>query len=185
MVENYLNNVHNQFKYYKRLGDRTFAQLKDEDLFWVSDEDANSIAILVNHLSGNMISRWTDFLTTDGEKSFRHRDAEFQETIKSREQLLSRWEKGWDCLFKAIESINESNFESSIYIRNQKHTITEAVNRQMMHYAYHIGQIVFIGRMLKGGNWESLSIPKGKSKEYNSDKFGKGKHGGYYGDDRQ
>lgn len=171
MTQNYLDSIHKQFSYYKMLGDKTFSQLNEEDLFWQYDPEINSIAIIVKHLWGNMHSRWKDFLSSDGEKEWRHRDAEFEADIKSREELLEKWEAGWDCLFTALESINEENFSTTIYIRNMGHTITEAINRQLAHYAYHIGQIVFIGRMIKGSDWESLSIPKGKSTEYNAQKL--------------
>ena len=171
MVHNYLDSIHKQFTYYKMLGDKTFDQLSEQDLFWQQNPESNSIAIIVKHLWGNMRSRWTDFLTTDGEKEWRQRDAEFEADIRSKEELLEKWEEGWNCLFTALASVNEDNFDTVIYIRNMGHTITEAINRQLAHYAYHIGQIVFIGRMIKGDAWKSLSIPKGKSKAYNARKF--------------
>ena len=153
------------------LGDKTIDQLSEADLFWQHNSESNSIAIIVKHLWGNMRSRWTDFLTTDGEKEWRQRDAEFEADIKNKKELLEKWEEGWSCLFTALPSINEDNFNKVIYIRNMGHTITEAINRQLAHYAYHIGQIVFIGRMIKGEEWKSLSIPKGESKAYNAKKF--------------
>ncbi len=122
-----------------------------------------------------MMSRWTDFLTTDGEKDWRNRDAEFEPDIRSKEELLAKWNEGWNCLFEAINSINREDFGTIIYIRNMGHTIVEAINRQLAHYSYHIGQIVFIGRMIKGEEWKSLSIPKGKSMKYNKEKFSKPK----------
>ena len=149
MEENYLKSVIKQFEYYKVLGDKTFAQLEEKDLFWQFNSESNSIAITVNHLWGNMLSRWTDFLTTDGEKEFRNRDLEFESIIKTKSELLEKWEEGWKCLFDALSILDKDNFNTKIYIRAQSHTITEAVNRQMMHYAYHVGQIVYIGRMLK------------------------------------
>ncbi len=118
-----------------------------------------------------MMSRWTDFLTTDGEKDFRKRDEEFESDLKTRAEIIAKWEEGWACLFEALDSINEENFDTTIYIRNQGHSIPEAINRQMMHYAYHVGQMVYLGRMLRGDNWQSLSIPKGDSKVYNAEKF--------------
>lgn len=183
MPDNYLQSAQKQFQYYKLLGDKTISQLSDEDLFWQYNADSNSIAIIVKHLWGNMLSRWTDFLTTDGEKEWRKRDAEFEADFNNREELLAKWEEGWKCLFTALESINETNFEQLIYIRNQGHTITEALNRQMMHYAYHVGQMVYLGKMLKEEEWQSLSIPKGGSKAYNLDKFSKDKHQGHFTED--
>ncbi len=179
-----LKGIIKQFEYYKLLGERTFDQISDDDLFWNSDDENNSIAIIVNHLSGNMKSRWTGFLNSDGEKSWRNRDQEFESIIKSRDQLLYVWEEGWGCLFSALNSINESNIDSKITIRKQLHSIPEAINRQMMHYAYHIGQIVYIGRMRAGSDWKSLSIPKGSSEEFNKQKMSAGMHGGHFTDDR-
>ena len=179
----YLNSVKKQFEYYKTVGEKTFDQLKEDDLFWQFNDDVNSIAIIVNHLWGNMKSRWTDFLTSDGEKEWRNRDLEFESVIKTKKELLDKWEEGWKCLFDALKSVNEENFEIKIYIRNQEHSIIEAINRQLAHYAYHIGQIVFIGKMLKGNQWKSLTIPKGKSKDFNKEKFLKGKHKGHFSDD--
>lgn len=183
MEESYLNSVIKQFEYYKILGEKTFSQLKEEELFWQFNEESNSIAVMVNHLWGNMKSRWTDFLISDGEKEWRKRDLEFEPVIKSKVELLEKWNDGWGCLFEAINSINEDNFQTEIVIRNQSHSITEAVNRQMMHYAYHIGQIVYVGRMIKGKTWNSLSIPKGESKAFNAQKFSKGIHKGHFTDD--
>ncbi len=176
-----MNNDHivsakNQFQYYKMLGEKTFQQLTDEQLFWQYNQETNSIATIVKHLAGNMLSRWTDFLTTDGEKEWRNRDSEFENDQSSRTTLIELWEKAWDCLFKALDSINEENMSTEIFIRNQGHTITEAINRQLAHYPYHIGQIVFIGKMMLNEKWASLSIPRGNSKQYNSEKFSKAKH---------
>ncbi len=182
MEANYLDSARKQFEYYKSLGDKTIAQLDEQDLFWQFNEESNSVAITVNHLWGNMLSRWTNFLTSDGEKEWRNRDLEFESVIKSKVELLEKWEAGWKCLFDALDSINEDNFDVEILIRNQRHTIVEAVNRQMMHYAYHVGQIVYVGRMIKGKAWQSLSIPKGGSQAYNSEKFSQGEHGGHFTD---
>jgi len=183
MEENYLNSVKKQFEYYKILGEKTLEQLNEDEVFWQFNEESNTIAIIVNHLWGNMKSRWTDFLTSDGEKEWRNRDLEFESIIKSKTELLQKWNEGWDCLFAALNAINTTNFDTEIFIRNQKHSIIEAVNRQMMHYAYHIGQIVYVGRMIKGKDWQSLSIPKGKSKNFNAEKFSKGNHKGHFTDD--
>lgn len=180
---NYLESVIKQFQYYKLLGDKTFTQLEDADLFWQYNEASNSIGIIVKHLWGNMLSRWTDFLNTDGEKTWRNREAEFESDIQTKRELIEKWEAGWTCLFEALDNVNEENFSQIIYIRNQGHTITEAINRQLAHYAYHIGQIVFIGRMIKNKDWQSLSIPKGKSTEFNAKKFAEKKHRGHFTDE--
>jgi hypothetical protein len=183
MTTDYLESVRKQFEYYKMLGDKTFSQLQDDKLFWQYNEDSNSIATIVKHLWGNMLSRWTDFLTTDGEKEFRNRDAEFENDIESREELLAKWNEGWDCLFKAINSLTTDDLDKIIYIRNQGHTVTEAINRQLAHYPYHIGQIVFIGKMLSENGWNSLSIPRGNSKAFNDNKFSQPKQRGHFTDD--
>jgi len=180
MKQNYLDSIHKQFAYYKMLGDKTFEQLTDEELFWQYDEHSNSIAIIVKHLWGNMLSRWTDFLTADGEKEWRNRDGEFEADIKDVAELKEKWEAGWQCLFMALDSVNADNFETTIYIRNMGHTVTEAINRQFAHYAYHVGQIVFIGKMIRKDNWQALSIPKDKSTEYNQKKFAKPKRTEHY-----
>lgn len=183
MEQNYLDSVQKQFEYYKLLGDRTFAQLSEAEVLWQYNEESNSMAVIVNHLVGNMRSRWTDFLTSDGEKDWRNRDQEFEDVIKTKEELQSKWEEGWKCLFSALDEITEDNFDTTVYIRNQGHTIVEALNRQLAHYAYHIGQIVYIGRMLKGSAWESLSIPKGDSAAYNKEKFSKERHRAHFTDE--
>jgi Protein of unknown function (DUF1572) len=183
MTNDYLNSVKKQFEYYKMLGDKTFAQLQDDKLFWQYNNDSNSIATIVKHLSGNMVSRWTDFLTSDGEKGSRNRDAEFENDIKSRGELLEKWNKGWTCLFAAIDALTNDDLDKVIYIRNQGHTVVEAINRQLAHYPYHIGQIVFLGKMLSEGAWASLSIPKGHSQVYNADKFSKPKEKGHFADE--
>ena len=153
MTNDYLSSVKKQFEYYKMLGDKTFSQLQDDKLFWQYNDDSNSIATIVKHLWGNMISRWTDFLTSDGEKEYRNRDAEFENDINSREELLDKWEEGWNCLFNAINSLTMDDLDKIIFIRNQGHTVTEAINRQLAHYPYHIGQIVFLGKMLVENGW--------------------------------
>ena len=173
MTNDYLESIKKQFEYYKMLGEKTFEQLSDEQLFWQYNEESNSIATIVKHLWGNMMSRWTDFLTTDGEKEGRDREAEFDNDIKTRTALLEKWNEGWACLFTALNSVNEENFNTIIYIRNMGHSIVEAINRQLAHYPYHIGQIVFIGKMVKSEKWTSLSIPRGNSKAYNDEKFSK------------
>lgn len=156
------------FRYYHQLGTKAMAQLSDtQDYFWTPGKESNSIAIIVQHLYGNMISRWTDFLTSDGEKSTRNRDQEFELYVQSEEEILDLWEKGWACLFLALETITDHNKNQLVYIRSKGHTIDEALQRQLAHYAYHIGQLVFISRMRSQENWDSLSIPRGQSIAYN------------------
>ncbi|WP_411895656.1 DUF1572 family protein [Winogradskyella sp. A2] len=174
-MNNYLESTIKQFEYYKSLGDQTFVQLSYDELKKEFVADSNSISIIVKHLVGNMLSRWTNFLTEDGEKEWRERDQEFVDTFTSKQDLITSWNKGWDCLFNALHPIDNKNLDRIIYIRNQGHAITEAINRQMMHYAYHVGQIVFLGKLIRGKDWKSLSIPKGESKTYNKEKFARDK----------
>ena len=182
-MNQYLPSIRKQFAYYKMLGDKTMAQLPEEKLFWQYNEESNSMAIMVKHLWGNMLSRWTNFLTEDGEKEWRARDAEFEADIKNQKELLEKWEAGWACLFEAINPLTDAHLESTIYIRNQGHTVTEAINRQLAHYAYHVGQMVFLGKMIMGSNWQSLSIPKGKSADFNAKKFAQEKHQQHFTDE--
>lgn len=175
-------NIIKLFSYYKSLGERTFAALSDEELHLEPATDANSISIIVKHLSGNMLSRWTNFLTEDGEKDWRNRDEEFEVTIKTREDLIAKWNEGWDCLFDAIGSLKKSDLDHTIYIRNEGQSVTDAIHRQLAHYSYHVGQIVFLGKLIKGEEWESLSIPKGESKPYNADKFSAEKKDSHFTD---
>lgn len=156
-----------RFEYYKSLGDKTFNQLSDEQIFWQYNEESNSIAVIVKHIAGNMLSRWTHFLTEDGEKSWRHRDEEFINTFKTKEEVLDFWEKGWQCLFEALNQINDDNIYSTIYIRGEAHSVIDAVFRQLAHYPYHIGQMVYIAKMMKNDNWKTLSIARNKSQEFN------------------
>ena len=155
-----------RFRYYKELGERAMNQLPDEALFWQYNEESNSIAIIVNHLHGNMLSRWTNFLTEDGEKPWRTRDAEFENEIQNREQLRQKWEEGWDCLLKALENLKEEDLSRKVFIRSEAHTVSDAIFRQLAHYAYHIGQMVFLAKMTQNEDWQTLSIARGKSKEY-------------------
>lgn len=174
-MNSYLSSTKKQFEYYKSLGDKTFSQLSEKEMFEQLNDESNSIAIIVKHIVGNMLSRWTNFLTEDGEKSWRNRDDEFINTYKTKEEILENWEKGWQCLFDAINSLEEKDLENIIYIRNLGHSVTEAINRQLCHYSYHIGQIVFLGKLLLKNNWQNLSMPKGTSKEYNKERFSKEK----------
>lgn len=183
MKHSYLSSIIKQFQYYKLLGDNTFAQVSKNDIHWQYNDDSNSMAIIVKHIAGNMLSRWTNLLTEDGEKSWRHRDQEFIDSYSSKEDMLASWDNGWHCLFDALKPLGQNDLERIIYIRNQGHTVTEAINRQQAHYAFHIGQIVFLGKMIKGSEWQSLSIPKGESSAYNKDKFTKDKAKKHFTDD--
>lgn len=182
MNTNYLDSAIKQFEYYKMLGEKTMAQIADDKLFWQYNEESNSIATIVKHLRGNMLSRWTDFLTTDGEKEWRNRDDEFEEEVLTRKALADRWNEGWNVLLTTLNSLKEEDLDKIVYIRNQGHTVMEAINRQLAHYPYHIGQIVFIGKMC-AENWNSLSIPKGNSNQYNAGKFSKPKERGHFTDE--
>ncbi|WP_235299439.1 DUF1572 family protein [Portibacter marinus] len=180
MENRYLEGIKKQFYYYKTLGERTFDQLEDHYLFTELSPSSHSIALIVQHLSGNMKSRFTDFLTTDGEKEWRNRDQEFVPLFRNRDSMEQAWTEGWSLVFQAIDQIKD--IKSLVYIRNQEHTVYEALNRQLAHYAYHIGQIVYIGKSIKGDDWVSLSIAKGASKHFNESKFTKGKHKGHFTD---
>lgn len=173
--KSYLESVKKQFLYYKMLGEKAMDQLEPEQLFAALNEDTNSIATIIKHISGNMLSRWTDFLTTDGEKEWRNRDAEFENNLESRQEVSAIWNKGWECFLDALNSLQPEQLSDIIYIRNEGHTVIEAINRQLAHYPYHIGQIVFYARQLKNESWDSLSIPKNKSGNYNAEKFAKEK----------
>ncbi|MBL6445872.1 DUF1572 domain-containing protein [Fulvivirga sp. 29W222] len=183
MNGNYLESIIKQFEYYKLLGERTFSQLSDEQLMWEYTKDCNSIATIVKHLWGNMLSRWTNFLTEDGEKAWRNRDAEFDNNITSRAELITQWNEGWECLFQALKPLTDHDLGKEIFIRNQGHTVAEAINRQLAHYAYHIGQIVYIGKMSRKDGWKTLSIAKGHSKQFNTQKFAKEKHRQHFTDE--
>lgn len=167
----YLESVKKQFLYYKTLGEKAMEQLEPELLFVTTNEDTNSIATIVKHISGNMLSRWTDFLTTDGEKEWRNRDQEFENDLQTKEAVLDAWDKGWNRLFTTLNELQAEQLSSIIYIRNEGHSVIEAINRQLAHYPFHVGQMVFYAKQIKKTNWDSLSIPKNNSKEYNSEKF--------------
>ena len=152
-----------QFQQYKLLAEKAFNQLSEKYFYKIPNEESNSIAVIIQHMAGNMISRWTDFLTTDGEKLNRNRDEEFDEHHFSKEKLIVKWEAGWTCLFDALNSLTENDLEKIIYIRQQPCTVIEAVHRQLTHYSYHVGQIVYIAKMLQGAEWKNLSIPKKKN----------------------
>lgn len=175
METNYLESVIKQFEYYKLLGSKSIEVTEEEKLFFQYNEDSNSIATIVKHLHGNMLSRWTDFLTTDGEKEWRNRDSEFENILGAKTDVLKLWEEGWNCFLTTLKSLSPEDLSKTIFIRNQGHTVLEAINRQLAHYPYHVGQIVFIAKTLSNSNWQSLSIPKGNSNSYNAEKFSKPK----------
>ena len=163
----YLDEAHRQMRRHKRLAEGAMAQLKNEELFVTLDPESNSIAVIVKHMAGNMRSRFTDFLTTDGEKSDRYRDQEFElSPATTRSDLTKWWEEGWVRLFEAIESLKPDDVMRTVTIRGEPHTVLQAVNRHVAHYAYHTGQIVFLAKHIRSGKWKTLSIPRGKSEEF-------------------
>ena len=182
MENSYLESAIKQFMYYKMLGEKTFDQISEEQLFWQPSPDSNSIATIVKHLAGNMLSRWTELLTSDGEKPWRNREGEFENDLGSRVEMFSLWEQGWKVMLDTLISLSDQDLNRIVYIRNQGHTVMEAINRQLAHYPYHVGQIVYIGKML-ASNWQSLSIPKGNSVQFNADKFAQEKHLGHFTDE--
>lgn len=171
MGTSYLLSAIQQFEYYKSLAEKAFAQIPDEQLLWQYNAECNSVAIIVQHLHGNMLSRWTEFLTTDGEKENRNRDIEFEIVTSTRAEMMERWNAGWECTFAAIKPLSENDLIRTVFIRGEAHTVVEAINRQIAHYAYHVGQIVFIGKMLADANWKSLSVPRGESQKFNDEKY--------------
>ena len=180
---NYLESAYKQMLYYKTLAEKAMDQIHENQLFVAYNENTNSIAVIVKHLAGNMLSRWTDFLITDGEKEWRDRDAEFENDFNSKEELISFWNKGWDVFLNTLQSLQPEDLTQIVYIRNQGHTVVDAINRQLAHYPYHVGQIVFYAKLLKETEWNSLSIPKNKSKDYNSNKFSQEKSIKHFTDD--
>ena len=163
----YIEDSLSLFTYYKKLAEGAMEQLSDQELFNALDEEMNSIAIIVKHMAGNMRSRWTDFLSSDGEKPDRNRDSEFAGAPGTRQQLLDTWNAGWDKVFRALELLSDRDLERTVFIRAEPHSVMQAVNRQVAHYAYHCGQIVFLAKHFKGGAWKSLSIPRQRSAEFN------------------
>jgi hypothetical protein len=155
------------FRYYKKLGEGAMAQVADEQLFVALDPEMNSIALIVKHMAGNLRSRWTDFLTCDGEKPDRNRDSEFETPPATRAALMEMWEAGWNCLFTALEPLSESDAGRTVTIRGEAHSVVQAINRQLCHYAYHVGQIVFLAKHLQSAQWKSLSVPRGQSGHFN------------------
>jgi hypothetical protein len=163
----YVEDALEVFRYYKRLAERAMDQVTDEQLFETLDRETNSIAITVKHMAGNMRSRWTDFLTTDGEKPNRNRDAEFVDPPTTRTALLADWENGWSCLFKAIEPLTDADLRRRVTIRAEAHSVMQAINRQLAHYPHHVGQIVLLAKHFACEQWQSLSVPRNKSAEFN------------------
>ena len=165
----YLQDALGSFRAYKKLADKAVEQVNDQELFVTLDEEGNSIAVIMKHIAGNMLSRWTDFLTSDGEKPDRNRDMEFViEEGTTKEAVLVYWERGWQAVFAALEPLQPQDFEKTVSIRGEAHTIVQAINRQMTHYAYHIGQIVFLAKHFRSSEWTSLSIPRNRSAEFNA-----------------
>lgn len=167
----FLESAISRLRYYKDLGEKTFEQLEDAAFHFQVNEASNSIATIVQHMTGNMLSRWTNFLTEDGEKEWRERDREFQKQATDRKMILEQWEEGWACVFSALKSLNESDLLKTIYIRKEPLTVVDAINRQLAHYPYHVGQIIYIAKIIKDESWKSLSIPKGESNQYNQEKW--------------
>lgn len=155
------------FRYYKTLGERAMAQASDDQLTRCLDVESNSIAVIVKHMSGNMRSRWTDFLTSDGEKPDRDRDSEFEAPATTRAEILKQWEAGWRRVFDALEPLTDGQLSRAVAIRGEPHSVMQAINRQIAHYSYHVGQIVFLAKHFQSSNWKSLSIPRGESTEFN------------------
>ncbi|MFN2492211.1 MAG: DUF1572 family protein [Pyrinomonadaceae bacterium] len=168
-AQHYLNDAVDSLRGYKKLAEKALAQLTDEEFFIAIDGEANSIAVIMKHMAGNMISRWTDFLTTDGEKPDRNRDMEFVIDRKTnKEDIVAYWEKGWERVFEALESLSAEDLERKILIRGEEHSVVQAINRQLTHYSYHIGQIVFLAKHFRSAEWKSLSIPRNRSAQFNA-----------------
>jgi hypothetical protein len=166
--QHYLEEARRQFRGYKRLGEGALTQLNDEEFFVTLDSESNSVAIIVKHMAGNMRSRFTDFLTTDGEKPDRYRDQEFELSSETTRAEVTRWwESGWSCVFSAIDALKPEDVQHAVTIRGEPHTVLQAINRQLAHYAYHVGQIVFLAKHLRSKDWKSLSISRGQSEEFN------------------
>jgi uncharacterized damage-inducible protein DinB len=169
IVQNYFDDALKSFRAYKKLAEKAIAQLSDEEFFVTLDEESNSVAVIMKHMAGNMLSRWIDFLTSDGEKPNRNRDMEFViEPQTTKDQVIDYWERGWKCVFEALEPLRPEDFEKKVTIRGEEHTIVQAINRQMTHYAYHVGQIVFLAKHFRSAEWKSLSIPRNRSAEFNA-----------------
>lgn len=161
--QTFLDSVTKRLLGYKVLAEKTFEQLSEADMHYAPNETSNSVAIIIRHMAGNMLSRWTDFLTTDGEKDWRNRDSEFEDPQQTKAELLAFWEKGWQCCLQAIQGLEEADLEKTITIRQEPLSVIDAINRQLAHYPYHVGQIIYIGKILKDQDWKNLSMPKKQS----------------------
>jgi hypothetical protein len=167
LTTSYLRDSLSLFRYYKKLAERALEQVADEQLVAVLDGEMNSIAIIVKHMAGNMRSRWAGFLVSDGEKPDRNRDTEFEQPPATRSALMTMWEQGWQCVFAALEPLSDADLDRTVEIRGEPHSVMQAINRQIAHYAYHCGQIVFLAKHLQSRQWNSLSVPRGKSEVFN------------------
>ena len=176
MPTDYLPGVIRIFEYYKSLGEKTLDILPEEKINWQYNEESNSMSTIVKHITGNMLSRFTDFLTTDGEKEWRNREDEFRQETMSKKGMMDRWHQAWKLFFEVLNNLKEEDLDKTVYIRNMGQTVTDALNRQIGHYAYHIGQMVYLGKMIMDNEWKSLSIPKGGSADYNAEKFSQPPH---------
>ena len=174
-ADNFLEISRKMFLYYKSLADKSIAVLNEDEIHLMPNEESNSVAIIVKHISGNMLSRFTDFLTSDGEKEWRKRDDEFVDTNGSKQEILDVWEQGWACLFKALDTVSADTMMDIVYIRNEGHTVLEAFTRQLAHYASHVGQIVYLAKMIRNKEWQTLSIARGGSSAFNQGKFNEDK----------
>jgi len=168
-TDSYLKDSLELFRYYKKLAERAMVQCPDESLFRALDAESNSIAIIVKHMAGNMRSRWTDFLATDGEKPDRNRDTEFEQPAKTRGEVMEQWNTGWNCVFAALEPLSEADATRTVTIRTEPHSVMQAINRQIAHYSYHVGQIVFLSKHFAANHWSALTVPRGKSAAFNAD----------------
>lgn len=167
-AKEFLTTAIRRLKYYKELGDKTFEQLNEWDFHYRPNDESNSIAVIIQHMAGNMLSRWTNFLTEDGEKEWRQRDDEFAVHEYNKQQLLELWEKGWNCFLTTLESLKKKDLKKTVHIRKEPLSVIDAINRQLAHYPYNIGQIIYIAKIIKNTGWKNLSIPKGESQAYNS-----------------
>ncbi len=170
----FLKSAVKRLSYYKELGDKTFEQLKEADFHFQPDEESNSIALIIQHVAGNMLSRWTDFLTSDGEKEWRNRDIEFEDQHLSKQELVDYWQKGWDCCLGALNALTADDLLKTIHIRREGLLAIDAINRQLAHYPYHVGQIIYLARIIKKEDWQNLSIAKGHSVQFNQQMQSKG-----------
>jgi Protein of unknown function (DUF1572) len=173
--QSYLQSAIKRMQTYKELGEKGFAQLEEKDFHFSPNKQSNSIAIIIQHMSGNMLSRWTNFLTEDGEKSWRERDQEFSDDPRfhTREQLIGYWDQGWACLFDSLRSLKEEDLLKTVTIRSEPLIVVDAINRQLAHYPHHVGQILYVGKIIKAGAWKNLSIPKDQSQQFNPHLQGK------------